>query len=320
MYEELDYLLVPTYFPVLMLLVRAEGLLLLYEVFRGIMSSTQTLNIILAAFVYIDFIVVSERKHFDMYIGGVLPTALALVTNGVFVTKHSTASTTHDHNSLNLSDSELWHIVVDAVWSLSCLFAVYVALLRGSLASKATQLCYFCLFVASLCIILHVVMLDGIYSTTLVMMMCRVVVFYVLALFVYAIRARRAMHPIAHRHCTLHVSLPALFLHIYVLPIYIVLLLMIGVGVGRTCMLPNQHKLHEIALQKTIMKERSEYSTRDKSEDKNREEVNGCSMLPNNNTNCRPIEQQQQETDDYFLMELRQAKMHITTGRGLGFV
>jgi len=288
-YEELDYLLVPTYFPVLLLLLRAEGLLLLYEVARGIMHSTQILNAVLCVLLYLDSIVMQQRRSFDVYIGGILPVALALVTNGIMVREDS-----------SYGRQDLWHVVVDTTWAFSSLLAVYIAVR----VRDCSTYCYASLYVGCCCGVLHIVILDGYYSTTLSTFMCRVVVFYVLGLCVYSLHtlhaqnSQRAVSAVAHKYCTLHAAVPALFIHIYVLSMYVTLLLMSSLWCKRA---DARHKSDGV-----------------------------LAIIPTTNTTPSEarVEHTQNERSasfsddagDSLLEELKQAKMHIATAQQLGFM
>jgi len=216
-YEELDYLLVPTYFPLFVLLLRAEALLFVYEIARGMVVSTQILNAVLATLVYLDYMIISERRSFDVYVGGILPVALALVTNGVLIREYQILD--EEQFGIMHSKHELWHIGIDGLWASSCLVALYIALLR----SNDMAYSYIFSVSASLCLVLHVVALDGIFSTSMHMMMCRIILFYVMALFIYSVRVKWQINAVAHQYCTLHVSLPVLFVQFYVLAVYIML-------------------------------------------------------------------------------------------------
>ena len=300
-YEELDYLLVPTYFPVLLLLLRAEGLLLLYEVARGIMHSTQILNAVLCVLLYLDSIVMQQRRSFDVYIGGILPVALALVTNGIMVREDS-----------SFGRQDLWHVLVDTTWAFSVSLAVYIAVR----VRDCSTYCYASLYVGCCCGVLHIVILDGYHSTTLSTFMCRVVVFYVLGLCVYSLHSLHTPHAkcaknshsavssVAHKYCTLHAAVPALFIHIYVLSMYVTLLLISSLWCKRA-------------------------DARQKSDGV----LSSMHIIPITPTTNTPrgearVEHTQNELSASFsddagnslLEELKQAKMQIATAQQLGFV
>jgi hypothetical protein len=306
-YEDLDYLLVPTYFPLFVLLIRAEGIVLMYEVARGLVLSTQISNAILAALVYLDSIIISTKKSFDMYVGGVLPVALALVTNSVLVREY----TSTEHNgvfalqeiSLMHNNMELWYVAVDALWGTSCLIALNIGLLRGHNMPYA----HIIAVMASSCFVLHVVVLDGYFSTSMYMLMCRIVCFYVMALFLYSIRVQRQMNATAHRYCTLHISLPVLFMHTYLLFGYI-----------------------PAVVAFTLHSNRPLVAYRDSSKRQDicdvREVCNSTRAIPNNAQCAKEIEDVRQtslsENDDsnILLRELQEAKQHFKTASSLGFV
>mgnify|MGYP006086230145 CR=1 FL=1 len=297
-YEELDYLLVPTYFPVLLLLLRAEGLLLLYEVARGIMRSTQILNAVLCALLYVDSILMQQRRSFEVYIGGIFPVALALVTNGIIMREESSPGR-----------QDLWHVLVDTTWVFSALLAVYIAVR----VRNCIKYCYASLHVGCCCGVLHIVILDGYYSTTLSTFMCRVVVFYVLGLCVYSMHTLHAQNSqiavsaVAHKYCTLHAAVPALFIHIYVLLLYVALLLISSLWCKRA---DARHKSDSMPSSMPIMP-----------------------IMPNTRTTNTirseaPVENIQNElsvsvgddADNSLLAELKQAKMHIASAQQLGFL
>ena len=300
-YEELDYLLVPTYFPVLLLLLRAEGLLLLYEVARGIMRSTQILNAVLCVLLYLDNILLQHRRSFEVYIGGIFPVALALVTNGIMVREDS-----------SLAQQDLWHMVVDTTWAFSALLAVYAAVR----VRDCSTYCYASLHVGCCCGVLHIVILDGYYSTTLSTFMCRVVVFYVLGLCIYSLHtlhaqnSQSAVSAVAHKYCTLHAAVPALFIHIYVLSMYVTLLLMSSLWCKRADARHKSDKSDGVLSSMHIMATTPTTNT------------------PRSDARDARVEHTQHELSASFsddagnslLEELRQAKMHIATAQQLGFV
>lgn len=297
-YEELDYLLVPTYFPVLLLLLRAEGLLLLYEVARGIMRSTQILNAVLCVLLYLDNILLQHRRSFEVYIGGIFPVALALVTNGIMVREDS-----------SLAQQDLWHMVVDTTWAFSALLAVYAAVC----VRDCSTYCYASLHVGCCCGVLHIVILDGYYSTTLSTFMCRVVVFYVLGLCIYSLHtlhaqnSQSAVSAVAHKYCTLHAAVPALFIHIYVLSMYVALLLMSSLWCKGADARHKSDRSDGVLSSMHIM-----------------------ATTPTTNTPLSEarVEHTQNELSASFsddagnslLQELRQAKMHIASAQELGFL
>ena len=294
-YEELDYLLVPTYFPVLLLLLRAEGLLLLYEVARGIMRSTQILNAVLCVLLYLDSILMQHRRSFEVYIGGIFPVALALVTNGIMVREDS-----------SLAQQDLWHVVVDTTWAFSALLAVYVAVR----VRDCSTYCYASLHVGCCCGVLHIVILDGYYSTTLSTFMCRVVLFYVLGLCIYSLHtlhahnSQSAVSAVAHKYCTLHAAVPALFLHIYVLSMYVTLLLMSSLWYKRA---DARHKSDGVLPSMAIMPNTPTTNT-----------VRSEARVEN--LQNEPSANFSDDAGNSLLQELKQAKMHIASAQQLGFM
>ena len=311
-YEELDYLLVPTYFPVLLLLLRAESLLLLYEVARGIMHSTQILNAVLCVLLYLDSILVQQRRSFDVYIGGILPVALALVTNGIMVREDPSPAR-----------QDLWHVAVDTTWAFSALLAVYIAVC----VRNCSTYCYASLHVGCCCGVLHIVILDGYYSTTLSTFMCRVVVFYVLGLCVYSLNTQHAQNApslqntqatasavsaVAHRYCTLHAAVPALFIHIYVLSLYVALLLISSLWFKRTDVMHKSDRMLPITP--------TTHSTADADTWGARSTRSTRSEARVENTKNELNESFGDDTGDSLLQELKQAKKHIASAQQLGFV
>lgn len=301
-YEELDYLLVPTYFPLFVLLLRAEALLFVYEIARGMVLSTQISNAILATLVYLDYMIMSERKSFDVYVGGILPVALALVTNGVLVREYQI--TNEEQFGIIQTRHELWHIGIDVLWASSCLIALYITLLRSN------DMAYSHVFTvsASLCLVLHVIVLDGVFSTSMHMLMCRIVLFYVLGLFVYSVRVKWQMNAVAHRYCTLHVSLPILFVQLYVLFVYMLMVCVMcltcrrsacaRVGEAKRSTMHNNPSVTSFVVESH---EESKYTHEQKS--------------PNENYNNNA-----QGSNKDLLQELQEAKAHLKTGNLLGFV
>ena len=303
-YEELDYLLVPTYFPVLLLLLRAESLLLLYEVARGIMRSTQILNAVLCVLLYLDSILMQHRRSFEVYIGGIFPVALALVTNGIMV-----------REDWSPGRQDLWHVVVDTTWACFALLAVYIAV-RVPDSSISSMYCYASLHVGCCCGVLHIVILDGYYSTTLSTFMCRVVVFYVLGLCIYSLHALHAQNSqsaasaVAHKYCTLHAAVPALFIHIYVLSLYVALLLISSLCCKRA---DARRKSDGVQASMPVMPITSIMAN-----------------TPTTNTSrsdARAVHTQNEldasfsdDAGNSLLEELKQAKMHIATAQKIGFL
>lgn len=318
-YEELDYLLVPTYFPVLVLLLRAESLLLLYEVARGVMHSAQILNAVLCILLYLDSILVHNRRSFDVYIGGILPVALALVTNGIMV-----------REDVNTGRQDLWHLAVDATWAALGSLSVYVTVCMR----QATTYCYACLLAAFCCGVMHIVILDGYYSTTLSTFMCRIVVFYVLGLCVYSMRMQHSQHglsvasavpAVAHRYCTLHAAVPALFLHEYVLSIYVALLFISSLLCHRKDR--KDHKDHK------DLKDHKDRNDRNDRTDSSHTNDRSDSVVPSATVvDARSLHAGQDATknnsseganvsaDASLIKELLQAKKHIATAQQFGFV
>lgn len=224
-YERLDYMHVPTYAPLFCLLLRAEMLLIIFEIGKHFLPSIQSLMAVMVVMVYADMYIfkkMQQMKAFQNYVGGIMPVLLALLTNS---------------NTLRLSDeSTRWlsvswmHLCVDIAWIVTCLFLIIVSV-------KCTHHSWVCQMSLSLTTLLglsHVVVLDGQHSTPVAEFALRILLFYSCALILYAVYGfngfkqnvfRDASDTQIQALATLHASLPVLWVHILVLHVYVIICL-----------------------------------------------------------------------------------------------
>ena len=222
-YERLDYMHVPTYAPVLLLLLRAETLLVVFEIGKTLLPSVQSLLTVTAVLLYADnfiFAYCKPTRAFSVYVGGILPVAIALFTNSSTVWAQHVGS-----RWMNVS---VRHICVDAAWICVCLAAVLAhKYVRASSTRPRVKSSMFLLALADTAGLLHILWLDGEYSTEVFEFAVRISLFYSCALMLYAMHgfdmrahshgedALRVTHE--HKLLTLHAALPVLWGHAVVI-------------------------------------------------------------------------------------------------------
>lgn len=235
-YERLDYMHVPTYAPVLLLLLRAETLLVVFEIGKTLLPSVQSLLAVTAALLYADSFVFASCKPmraFSIYVGGILPVAFALFTNSSTVWAKDVGS-----RWMNVS---VRHICVDTAWICVCLAAVlahrYVRASSASSTRPRVKSSMFFLALADSAGLLHILWLDGEYSTEVFEFAVRISLFYSCALMLYAMHgldmrahshgedAQRVTYE--HKLLTLHAAFPILWAHVVIISVYLLFILVI---------------------------------------------------------------------------------------------
>ena len=223
-YERLDYMHVPTYAPLLCLLLRAEVLLVIFEIGKHFLPSIQSLMAVMVVVVYADMYIckrMQQMKAFQNYVGGIMPVLLALLTNS---------------NTFRLTDESMgwlsvsWrHLCVDIAWIVTCLFLVIMSMN----CTHHSLVCQMSVSLTTLLGLSHVVVLDGQYSTPVAEFALRILLFYSCALILYAVFGfkqnvlRDASDTQIQALATLHASLPVLWVHILVLHVYVIICLLL---------------------------------------------------------------------------------------------
>ena len=163
----------------------------------------------------------------------VLPVAFALFTNSSTVWAKDVGS-----RWMNVS---VRHLCVDTAWICVCLAAVlahkYVRAPSASSTRPRVKSSMFLLALADTAGLLHILWLDGEYSTEVFEFAVRISLFYSCALMLYAMHGfdmRAHSHGedalrVAHEHklLTLHAALPVLWGHAVVISVYLLFILMI---------------------------------------------------------------------------------------------
>jgi len=333
-YERLDYMHVPTYAPLLCLLMRAEMLLIIFEIGKHLLPSIQSLMAVMVVVLYADMYVfknMRQMKAFQSYVGGVVPVLLALLTNS---------------NTLRLSNqsaewlSVSWkHLCVDIAWIVICLFSVIISMN----STQRNIFCHMSLCLATLLGLSHVLMLDGQYSTPVAEFALRILLFYSCALMLYAV------HGFKQHVCkdgkdgkdgndthvqslvTLHASMPVLWVHILVLHVYVIICLLLVIHVAwcgrdnRLIKLTNastsiaDQKDPECAPQYDIFD--SNLSRVDDLQNKNADDNTSLTTISNLH-NIHNIHVEKSDENDILLQQLREAQaaqrnMHNNTHKHL---
>ena len=206
-YSALDYMHVPTYVPMFILLIRGLVLLVLFNIGASVVGTGKVLIACVAVLLYFDAILFPSGRGIECYVGGVLPVALALLTNSSVLWSQGEVVVFADFG-----------LLLDVCWAGACI----TVLMLVSCCSRISLLCKFILALAGMFGAVHVFLFEGVYYTSVSEFVVRIVLFYTCVVMFYALRS--VVHVCAQSHAlmTLHCSLPILWLQSVVLYLYFV--------------------------------------------------------------------------------------------------
>lgn len=218
-YERLQYVLVPTYVPIAVLVLRSIIIACLHEATRHFFVAVHVRLALTALTLYIDSLLAPKAGALERYMGGVWAIALALLTRGAAaVTRFGV-------------DRYLILFVVDGLWvGISALRLLFLLRLRKCSMNSGLGVLH---WLAIICGVVHVTLADNGYDFEILEFITRIFLFYTCGTFLYALRGVQdrfktkspdsaGLDYWAHAALTLHCSLPALWVHVYLLPVHFV--------------------------------------------------------------------------------------------------
>lgn len=218
-YERLQYVLVPTYVPIAVLVVRSIIVACAHEISRHFLAAVHVRLALTALTLYVDSLLAPKPGALERYMGGVWAIALALLTRGAAaVTRFGV-------------DRYLILLVVDGLWVGVSAFRLFLLLRsRGSSTNNGFGLLHWLAITLG---VIHVALADNSYDFEILEFITRIFLFYTCGTFLYALRGVQdrfktksadsaGLDPGAHAALTLHCALPSLWVHVYLLPIHFV--------------------------------------------------------------------------------------------------
>lgn len=219
-YERLQYVLVPTYVPIAVLVLRSILIACAHETTRHFFAAVHVRLALTALTLYIDSLLAPKAGALERYMGGVWAIALALLTRGAAaVTRFGV-------------DRYLILIVVDGLWVVvSAIRLCFLLRLRKCSMNSSLGMLH---WLSIICGVVHVTLADNGYDFEILEFITRIFLFYTCGTFLYALRGVQdrfktksadsaGLDPAAHAALTLHCSLPALWVNVYLLPVHFVM-------------------------------------------------------------------------------------------------
>ena len=209
-YTLMDYMHVPTYVPVFVVVVRSCCLLVLFNIGTAVLGNGKALIASVAAVLYTDAVLFAPARGMECYVGGIAPVALALLTN-------SSVLWTQADSMLTIESV----LLIDVCWAGACIGVMLLVSMSWRLSVAAV---YCMLAVAAVLGVVHVLWLEGVYHTNITEFAMRILLFYTAVVMFYAVRAVVTdVCPQSHALMTLHCAMPVLWLQSVVLYLYCIL-------------------------------------------------------------------------------------------------